>query len=716
MLQGKAVSELIFRMSTEDREFNRSLDRASGKVKSFGDRARQAANVGFVALAAGVSAVIARTIQLAAPLERFSETTGLMAEDLSVFRLMAERTGTTLDSVVPALQRMNVEIGKSRDDTTAASQALEKFGINLSEIDDSVELFEALSAASETASDEIEFATAVSVAFGRGNADTLIPMLRQGADGFREFQAEAERLGLVISQETAVAANELTLRTQEMRQRMDGIILQTGPALLGQLLDLSDELMNTADSATQAEDSLSLLGIAADTVGKIIEGWTLLIGAVNVALDNLNGGLELVTSNANNLWQSLRAFTTGDFLGSLEGLGNIVRDSWNFNVGVAGDLTERWTRLTANGSRRVREEIGETGEEVEEMVFTIGEAYDVLREEITSRPITPTSSLVPPAEEIDRELQRLESQLESWRQASLTNQERFENAFLDLSEMRERGLIDDSQFNELSAALSDRFDPYGFKQADEDARAFQRSLDEMALEVNATYAGIDLSVQNHLNLLQELLDTGRISWEAYEEAVREVLPAVEELKEEVESINEPIEMLETGVRKLGETIVDFLVDPMNQSFSEMASNFIREINRMVIETAVQRAIIAAVGGSGLNLPGFAEGGLVQGPGTSTSDSILARVSKDEFIMPAKRVNQFGRGFFEMLRAGKLPSFANGGSVNPSPNRGNPQQGGVDVYMVANIREMMKGYLSSGEGKRMMALEIQNNLKSFKTVR
>ena len=41
----------------------------------------------------------------------------------------------------------------------------------------------------------------------------------------------------------------------------------------------------------------------------------------------------------------------------------------------------------------------------------------------------------------------------------------------------------------------------------------------------------------------------------------------------------------------------------------------------------------------LKLPGFAEGGVVDGPGTGTSDSILARVSKGELIVPADSVKK-----------------------------------------------------------------------------
>lgn len=70
--------------------------------------------------------------------------------------------------------------------------------------------------------------------------------------------------------------------------------------------------------------------------------------------------------------------------------------------------------------------------------------------------------------------------------------------------------------------------------------------------------------------------------------------------------------------------------------------------------------------------GFATGGYVSGPGTGTSDSIAARLSNGEFVMPAS-ITKRARPFLEALRAGTpealqaagvpVPRFAEGGLVD-----------------------------------------------------
>lgn len=62
---------------------------------------------------------------------------------------------------------------------------------------------------------------------------------------------------------------------------------------------------------------------------------------------------------------------------------------------------------------------------------------------------------------------------------------------------------------------------------------------------------------------------------------------------------------------------------------------------------------------------FATGGHVKGPGTSTSDSITARLSNNEFVMQAKAVQKYGTGLFHDLNSlsfNALPKFATGGLV------------------------------------------------------
>ena len=59
--------------------------------------------------------------------------------------------------------------------------------------------------------------------------------------------------------------------------------------------------------------------------------------------------------------------------------------------------------------------------------------------------------------------------------------------------------------------------------------------------------------------------------------------------------------------------------------------------------------------------GLAGGGQVNGPGTSTSDSIFAMLSAGEYVVNAKSAAKF-MPLLEAINGGKLPGHANGGPI------------------------------------------------------
>jgi hypothetical protein len=64
----------------------------------------------------------------------------------------------------------------------------------------------------------------------------------------------------------------------------------------------------------------------------------------------------------------------------------------------------------------------------------------------------------------------------------------------------------------------------------------------------------------------------------------------------------------------------------------------------------------------LQAPPHAQGGVIRGPGTGTSDSILARVSNNEFIVTAKAHAAVGTAFLDAVNAGNVRAFADGGLI------------------------------------------------------
>lgn len=63
--------------------------------------------------------------------------------------------------------------------------------------------------------------------------------------------------------------------------------------------------------------------------------------------------------------------------------------------------------------------------------------------------------------------------------------------------------------------------------------------------------------------------------------------------------------------------------------------------------------------------GYASGGLISGPGSGTSDSILSRLSNGEFVVSARAVAAYGADLFHAFNSMQVPGFAGGGLLDLS---------------------------------------------------
>lgn len=133
------------------------------------------------------------------------------------------------------------------------------------------------------------------------------------------------------------------------------------------------------------------------------------------------------------------------------------------------------------------------------------------------------------------------------------------------------------------------------------------------------------------------------------------------------------------------------------------------------------ATVAAAGAnviSQITSVGFAKGGHVVGEGTGTSDSILARLSNNEFVMTSRTVDHYGVGFMNALNQRRFPKFANGGHVGGKSDSydGLFSGGGAstnnEVSITINIdkngNESVTAEQKTEQGKEL-ALAIQANV-------
>jgi hypothetical protein len=98
---------------------------------------------------------------------------------------------------------------------------------------------------------------------------------------------------------------------------------------------------------------------------------------------------------------------------------------------------------------------------------------------------------------------------------------------------------------------------------------------------------------------------------------------------------------------------------------------------------------------------LAGGGDVRGPGTSTSDSIPAMLSRGEFVVRASAVSQH-RALLQQINSGQVPTFATGGIVDvASPVMATPTVGGLKTSTPTSNR--------NGKSQQIINLNITGDI-------
>ena len=162
------------------------------------------------------------------------------------------------------------------------------------------------------------------------------------------------------------------------------------------------------------------------------------------------------------------------------------------------------------------------------------------------------------------------------------------------------------------------------------------------------------------------------------------------------------------------------------AFADFARSVISAINRIAAQKIAEELFggMSKGGGGGLGglisglfqWAGFASGGYVTGPGTTTSDSIPARLSAGEYVLRAEAVRRVGVEFLHALNGGLAAprwlgprlAFADGGLVPDVAQA--PAAAPSQSVRIVNVIDpgMAADYLNSAAGEKTILNVLSRN--------
>lgn len=130
-----------------------------------------------------------------------------------------------------------------------------------------------------------------------------------------------------------------------------------------------------------------------------------------------------------------------------------------------------------------------------------------------------------------------------------------------------------------------------------------------------------------------------------------------DVEPEVPEVQEPVDV------PVVSAVDEASIDATKSTFANAAEDLRKS---MIIPATMTTAGIVNNGGDSFSqfpqATGYATGDMVRGPGTGTSDSILARLSNGEFVVRAAAVRHYGPDLLRQINQRRFPAFAEGGLV------------------------------------------------------
>jgi len=245
-----AIKDAKFRITAIDAT-KAAFDKVTKGLKGVGSVAggvtKGVAKVGLAATAAAtaLAALVKVNVDFMDKLGKTADKLGIEVEFLQAMRFAAEQTGVRVQALDMGLQRFIRRAAEAAKGTGEAKRAFEQLGIELKNDDGTLRdvrdvLFDVADGIENTTSS----AERIRLAFKFFDSEgvSLVTTLKEGADGLREFEEQAENLGIIISRQTIAKAAMFSDSLNVLKKQITAITANISAAFIPVLEDVATKL------------------------------------------------------------------------------------------------------------------------------------------------------------------------------------------------------------------------------------------------------------------------------------------------------------------------------------------------------------------------------------------------------------------------------------------------------------------------------------------
>lgn len=282
-----------------DEAVKKSTDKLSAFERTTGKIGRSMTKAGTVMLGASAAvggsilAVGKSTADYAGDMYDMARGAGIGVEAFQKLAYAGRMSGVETEKLSASLVKFDRMVAEAAGGNKTYMQTFEDLGIKIKDSAGNLrqpnEIFEDVADIFHNTEDGIGKTALAVELFGKSGAD-LIPMLNDGKAGLKAFYAEAERLGLVLSDETTAKGDAFSDQLENIGEQVKGVKLQLGAALIPALSAAAEKISKVIDKITrwvqENPELVATIGNIAMTTGK----WIAILGTAAIAI----GGVAFI--------------------------------------------------------------------------------------------------------------------------------------------------------------------------------------------------------------------------------------------------------------------------------------------------------------------------------------------------------------------------------------------------------------------------------------
>lgn len=242
------------------------------------------------AVGGNILAVGKSTADYAGDMYDMARGAGIGVEAFQKLAYAGRMSGVETEKLSASLVKFDRMVAEATGGNKTYMQTFEDLGIKIKDSAGNLrqpnEIFEDVADIFHNTEDGIGKTALAVELFGKSGAD-LIPMLNDGKAGLKAFYAEAERLGLALSNEMIAKGDAFSDQLENIGEQVKGVKLQLGAALIPALSAATEKISKVIDKITkwvqENPELAATIGNIAMTTGK----WIAILGTAAIAIGSV---------------------------------------------------------------------------------------------------------------------------------------------------------------------------------------------------------------------------------------------------------------------------------------------------------------------------------------------------------------------------------------------------------------------------------------------